>query len=642
LPLKRLELVADRSYGTDNDVATKAERLADSRPELARLQALAGVAGAAAHGGGLDGVLTAIVEGVREAFGLEVVLNLYEPARDRYVVRAVVGSGEHELMGSSTLRDAFDELLLSGDEIVPDVVFIPHEREVDLGRLGAVHTPDHGWGGPGFWHPLDMCFVRMRTSRGEVLAILSVDSDVDGRIPDDESFELLRVFAMVGANAIENMLLIREIAGLDEEREKRLLRLELEEEVALRRSLLEVGGRLGVASASDSSDIFPLVAERLAFVVPIKSLTIWIVDHDAQLIRPLYHSDPGPVADAVMAYEFPFGLGATGLAVQEGHSVIANEDENGVRLAAIIPGTPDTPEHVLGVPVMVEERVTVALTLRRLATEPPFLPEDAHRAELFGRHVASAFVLRELAESRRLLHQQVEKLEELNRLKDEFVAGVSHELRTPLTAIIGNVVTVARLGDMLPAEDRRQLLEGAERQAKRLAELLENLLAESRLAGDDPVMVLVPVDVGPFLEEVADTLRFRAPTRLVQTACERTLALVTDRTLLYRILFNLGDNALKYSDGPVRLAARPDGGGIRIDVQDNGIGIPREHLARVFEQFHQLPTPDGRHMEGVGLGLHLCARVAETLGGRIDVDSEIGRGSTFSVWLPKDGPTRDP
>src|SRR5205085_11591720 len=98
------------------------------------------------------------------------------------------------------------------------------------------------------------------------------------------------------------------------------------------------------------------------------------------------------------------------------------------------------------------------------------------------------FLRSELAESRSLLADQVEKLEELNRLKDEFVANVSHELRTPLTAIIGNVMTVAGLGDMLGAEERRELLIAAERQAKRLAELLENLLAESRLAGDDPMV----------------------------------------------------------------------------------------------------------------------------------------------------------
>src|SRR5207248_8434429 len=106
---------------------------------------------------------------------------------------------------------------------------------------------------------------------------------------------------------------------------------------------------------------------------------------------------------------------------------------------------------------------------------------------------------------------------------------------------IGNVMTVAGLGDMLGAEERRELLIAAERQAKRLAELLENLLAESRLIGDEPAVVPGRVEIGPFLEEVGDTLRFRAPDRQIDIKASGRVEIITDRALLYRILFNLGD-----------------------------------------------------------------------------------------------------
>jgi signal transduction histidine kinase len=613
-------------------VASGTGQVETLRRELARLQALARVAGAAAHAGGLDGVLDAIVVGVQEAFGLDVVLNLYEPQLDAYVVRAAVGEGSEALMDSWSRRDAFEELLDPAHETVSDVWFIPHDAGVDVDRLGAVYTPAHGWQGPGYWHPDDMCFVGLRTSQGQLVGILSIDSAIDQRVPSRDAFETLRLFAMVGANAIENALLTKEIASLEAEREMKALRQELEEEVALRKSLLEVGSALGAASAADSRDLFPLLAERVAMVVPIKSLTVSTVDDQTRTIRPVYHSEEGAIADAVLQFEVPFGVGATGTAVVRHESFIDNDDSPNP-VGVTIPDTPDVGEHLLAVPIVIEDQVRVALTLRREANEAPFVPEDAHRAELFAQHLVSAFLLMELGESRRLLAEQVEKLEDLNRLKDEFVAGVSHELRTPLTAIIGSVVTVARLGDMLSAENRRELLTGAERQAKRLAELLENLLAESRLTRADPSVTLVRVEIGPFVEEVAETLRFRGPDRVIETDTDDA-AIDTDRTLLYRILFNLGDNALKYSDGKVCLTSRAEGDGVRISVKDEGIGIAREDIPHVFEQFRQLDGADTRGVGGVGLGLHLCQQAAKALGGSIEVESERGRGSTFTVWLP--------
>lgn len=615
--------------------------------ESARLRALARVAASAGQGRGFDGVLAAIAQGVREAFGLDTVVNTLDEGRDVYVARAASGGGADSLVGTDNPRALFEQLLRPQYEVIPDVYFVPHEDRLPAWEeLGAnVVRPEYPWSGPGYWHPEDACFVRLRTSEGRVLGTLSVDSPTNQPIPDRDTFHLLRLFAVVGANAAENLMLLSEIGSLEAERTMQSLRKELEDEVALHRSLLEIGNRLGLASAAVASrEIFPLLAERLAEVVPIQSLTVSRVDLGAQTIRPIYHSEPGPVSDAMLRFEVPYGSGATGKAVLERRWVISNAGQpDGTAIE--VPGTQPEDEHILAVPVLVDERARAALTLHRPRSEPGFTPKDARRAELFGQHVMSVLLLtelsatsKELADSRRALADQVEQLESLNRMKDEFVANVSHELRTPLTAVIGNVATVARSGDALSEADRHDLLDAAERQAKRLAEMLENLLTTSRLADTDLPLSPVAVELGAFLGEVAAALQARAVRRAVEVATDPDLYLTTDPTLLYRILFNLGDNALKYSDGPVHVTARREEGGVRIAVRDEGIGIAPEDLPKLFERFRQLDASRTRRVGGVGLGLYLSSRAVTALGGRIDVTSELGRGSTFSVWLPLEPP----
>jgi PAS domain S-box-containing protein len=633
--------VTERASDSD-DLSSQNRTLRErTERETIRLQALARVAGAAAQGAGVDGILTAIAEGVKAAFGLDTVVNVLDQERDVYVVRAGSGGGVERLVGTTNEHAVFDEFLDPQYEVIPDVYFIPHEvQHPTWDKLqDNIVLPDYAWGGSG-WHPQDACFVRLRTTEGKDLGTLSVDSPINQPILDGSEFELLRLFAVVGANAAENLMLVGEIGSLEAEREMQTLRTELQEEVALHRSLLEIGNRLGLASAAAAPvEMFPLIVERLGEVVPIQSATIARVDHATQTIRPIYHSEAGAMADAMLRFEIPFGIGATGLAVLQRQSVIANagaEDQ----VAVDVPGTRLDDEHVLAVPVLVDERVRASLTLHRPATRPPFSGADARRAGLFGQHLMSVLLLMELAEtgkelseSRHALSEQVEQLESLNRMKDEFVSNVSHELRTPLTSVIGNVATVARGGDSLSPDDRRDLLDAAERQAKRLAELLENLLATSRLAGE--TLSLLPVDLSSFVEEVAGALRSRASTRTIEVEAPSLLDITTDPTLLYRILFNLGDNAIKYSDGDVGFSVSLDGPEVTVAVRDHGVGIAPDDMPRIFERFEQLDMSRTRRVGGVGLGLYLSDRAAQALGGRIDVESRVGEGSTFTVRLPR-------
>src|SRR2546423_13903705 len=143
----------------------QAEHTRGRNREAARLEALARVAGAAAPTSELGEVLEAMAAVVEDAFGLEVVVTLHDPETGRFTVRAVT-SGPAELLGTWSSAEAWDGMLQAEHEIARDVFFISHDAGVSDDGLGAVHTPDHDWSGPGHWHPLDMCFVRMRTSSG--------------------------------------------------------------------------------------------------------------------------------------------------------------------------------------------------------------------------------------------------------------------------------------------------------------------------------------------------------------------------------------------------------------------------------------------------------------------------------------------
>ena len=232
-------------------------------------------------------------------------------------------------------------------------------------------------------------------------------------------------------------------------------------------------------------------------------------------------------------------------------------------------------------------------------------------------------------------HQNVAELRELNRMKGEFVAVVSHELRTPVTALIGYAKTLRQPEFSDDATIRDEFLERMERQGDRLLRLVENLLTASNLENNQ-----LPVSIGRVLfedlcREVVEGLSSEAERVRVEVPNDLPV-LFTDRQLLSRVVSNLIDNALKYSpDGsPCELGAEREGDAVRFWVRDQGIGIPSDQVARIFDRFYQVDSSTTRTFRGAGLGLSLVRDLLEHLGGRIDVESVTGEGSTFTVWLP--------
>lgn len=232
-------------------------------------------------------------------------------------------------------------------------------------------------------------------------------------------------------------------------------------------------------------------------------------------------------------------------------------------------------------------------------------------------------------------HATVDELRELNRMKGEFVAVVSHELRTPVTALIGYAKTLRQTEFAEDPSVRTEFLERMERQGERLLRLVENLLTTAKLESDELTISLGRVLFEDLCREVVEGLASES-SRIKVTVPNDLPVLYTDRQLLGRIMSNLLDNALKYSpDGtPCELGARAEGDGVAFWIRDEGIGIDRAELTRIFDRFYQVDSSTTRKFRGAGLGLSMVRDLVGHLGGRVEVDSTPGAGSSFTVHLP--------
>ena len=294
---------------------------------------------------------------------------------------------------------------------------------------------------------------------------------------------------------------------------------------------------------------------------------------------------------------------------------------------------------VIAVPLLRDERVTGALVIRRRVTGE-FSPSTVKLLQT----LASQSVLA-IENARLFKESQVksEQLAEASKLKSQFLANMSHELRTPLNAIIG-------LAEML-LEDARAIEHAAEveplerilRAAHHLLELINDILDLSKIEAGRMDLHLETFDIGPLVADVATTIGPAAAkngNQLVVNCPPDIGEMHADPTRIRQTLLNLMSNASKFTErGRVtidvgRLKAPGGGEQIAIAVIDTGIGMSSEQLGRLFQQFVQADPSTTRKYGGTGLGLAISRHFCQMMGGDISVQSELGRGSTFTVRLP--------
>ncbi len=227
--------------------------------------------------------------------------------------------------------------------------------------------------------------------------------------------------------------------------------------------------------------------------------------------------------------------------------------------------------------------------------------------------------------------ETTKRLEEVAKMKSDFVSTVSHELRSPLTSIIGSLDTVNRPELAPPEPTSQQLLISARRQAGRLQRLIEDLLVVSRIDRGAIPIHTESIQLKPLIDEVVRVVSIE-PSITIEPD---DLGVEADRDHLSRILINLVENAAKYAPGsPVELFAWERNSRGFIAVVDHGPGIPVDQRDRVFERFTQVDQSDTRSRGGTGLGLSIVKSLSEVMGGSVRIEATEGGGATFVVELP--------
>ncbi|HEV8672368.1 MAG TPA: ATP-binding protein [Candidatus Limnocylindria bacterium] len=249
---------------------------------------------------------------------------------------------------------------------------------------------------------------------------------------------------------------------------------------------------------------------------------------------------------------------------------------------------------------------------------------------------------------RRRLRQRLVELEQLDRLKTQFLSMASHELRTPLTAVSGFMQIARRRMLRLsgatdvpaPWRDEAQkadeTLEMANRQSKKLARLIDELLDVSRLQQGRVEMRLAEIELTDVVRDVAERMRLLSKGHEIETNIAGIAPIVADRDRIEQVLENLVGNAMKYSPeaGHIEMSLHVNGANAVVSVRDEGIGIAPGEVEKIFGLFYRSPDPRADHVGGLGLGLYISREIVSRHHGRLWAERNTGAGTTFHVALP--------
>lgn len=264
----------------------------------------------------------------------------------------------------------------------------------------------------------------------------------------------------------------------------------------------------------------------------------------------------------------------------------------------------------------------------------------AARIEYEGRP-ASMVIIRDISEYKKLeeLNLENECLISANKAKSEFISIISHELRTPLTSIIGYSILMKEKAHQKLSKKNEIYLDNIMKSSQHLLDLINNILVLGKIEAGKLEMRVEDIPVSEAIHEILHLFETEAELRkiIINTEIDSDLDFMqADKQKFKQILFNLISNAIKFqkNGGIITIVAKKEVDNAKFTISDNGIGIKKEDLTRIFQKFEQVDNKDSRRYEGAGLGLAITKQLIELHEGKIMVKSEYGKGTTFTFFLP--------
>ena len=386
-----------------------------------------------------------------------------------------------------------------------------------------------------------------------------------------------------------------------------------------------------LAARTDPHEVFDMILRSAVQLFGQGSASLYTWDEDAGVLRLAENFDlAGRMPDDAVLQP---GEGVVGRVFVTREPLIVRDYQTWEGRTAV--GQETGLRACLAVPLLRSGRALGALGIRSYDPTVVYTEDDGRMLGLFADQAAAALTTVEAFARQR---QAVEQLERLNRAKSEFVSIVSHEFRTPLTGIQG--FSEMMRDEQLTLEEMREYAGDINKDSQRLNRMIDEMLDLDRMESGRMTIHPERMDLNAVLDEAVNRVRPNAPNHTLSLDLQGDLPSIhADRDRLTQVASNLLNNAVKYSPtgGRITVKSRADGGQVRIEVRDEGLGIPPEALETIFERYSRVDSQATKDIPGTGLGLPIVRQIVQLHGGKVWAESELGRGSVFHVTLPLAG-----